>query len=290
MKASLAPKVVALGGGHGLATTLEALRLYAGHITAVVSTADNGGSSGKLRKILSMPAPGDIRRCLVALSDASSLWKETFEYRFETGELEGHALGNLLIAGMTCVTQDFIVALKEVSQLLHTAGDVFPATITPVSLKATLAEGFVEGQIAIAGASNIKNIFLVPADPKAPKEVIQAIQQADQVVIGPGSLYTSILATTIVPQISQALKETKAHIIYVCNLRPQSPETEGYDVASHVSALLSHGIEPDVVLCDSKALSFGEVSVPLVHNNIARENAEGHDVVGLAKVLQDLVK
>jgi uncharacterized cofD-like protein len=286
--------VVALGGGHGLAATLQAARRYAGDITAVVSVADDGGSSGRLREALGIPAPGDIRRCLVALAEPSSsprskLWAATFEHRFEAGELEGHAVGNLVIAGLAAAAGDFVAALDEAARLLGAAGRVLPATTSPVVLKATAAAGEVQGQVAVAQAGRIVEVGLVPPDPTPPQAVLDAVAAADQVVLGPGSLFTSVLAAAAVPAIRVALAATSARKVYVCNLRPQMPETEGYDVAAHVEALLAHGVDIDIVVCDPAAIEVGLLRTPCVARRLARADGLGHDPVELAAALVDLV-
>ena len=259
------PAVVALGGGHGLSATLRAARRYAGDITAIVSVADDGGSSGRLRSAVGIPAPGDLRRCLVALAD-DSLWADVFEHRFNAGELEGHAFGNLLIAALADYTGDFEAALYETGRLLGLEGRVFPATCEPVVLKAEVEGASVEGQVAVSKAGRISGVSLIPPDPPSPKGALEAIAGADQVVIGPGSLYTSVLAVVAVPAIREALAATHAYKVYVCNLRPQEPETSGFDVAAHVAALAAHGLQADVVLCHPGALPTGEVDVAVTHH------------------------
>lgn len=284
-------KVVALGGGHGLATSLRAARRYAGDITAVVSVADDGGSSGRLRQALGIEAPGDLRRCLVALAgDEESVLARAFEHRFEAGELEGHALGNILIAGLASATGDFQAALFEAGRLLGAVGTVHPATTSPVVLKGEAATGPVEGQVNVSEAGRISAVSLVPPDAEAPPEALEAILTADQVVLGPGSLFTSVLAVAVVPGIRDALDATPAQKVYVCNLHPQDPETTGYDAAAHVAALVAHGIEPDVGLGDSDArVTTGEVGIPWVDRPLARSDGLAHDPAKLAIALQELL-
>ena len=169
------PKVVALGGGSGLSVTLTALRRYADDITAIVSVADDGGSSGRLRKTLGIPAPGDLRRCLVALSDPSSVWAQTFELRFTDGDLDGHPLGNLVIAGLAAATGDFTAALEEAGRMLGTVGKVLPATTEPVVLVAEADSGAVAGEVAVAHAGRISAVGLVPREVHSPAAAIDAI-------------------------------------------------------------------------------------------------------------------
>jgi uncharacterized cofD-like protein len=285
------PKVVAVGGGHGTAVSLRALRRYASEITAVVSVADDGGSSGRLRQQLDVVALGDMRKCLVALADPSSVLARAFEHRFgETGDLAGHALGNLVLAGLVDATGDLVAGIDAAAELLGCAGRVVPATTEKVTLKAEADRGEVRGQVAVSAAGRIRRVSLVPGGSRAPKEATAALADADQVVIGPGSLYTSVLAAVAVPGIAEALAETRAQRVYVCNLFPQIPETEGYDVAAHVAALREHGVEVDVVLWDSAGgLAPGPAHQPLVDRPLAGANGLVHDPVRLAVVLSDLL-
>ncbi len=282
-------RVVALGGGHGLAATLTAARRYADDLCAIVSVADDGGSSGRLRAAFGIPPPGDLRKCLVALADPDSLWTSAFEHRFEAGELEGHAFGNLVLAGLAAATGDFERALAEAGRLLGAVGRVMPATVEPVVLKAVAGERSITGQALVANSEGITGVSLVPADPPAPDAALEALARADQVVIGPGSLFTSVLAVVAVPAVRDALATTPGHKVYVCNLRPQLPETAGYDVAAHVDALRAHGLEVDVVLCHPGGLPVGRLDVECVERPVARHDGLGHDPTLLAAALQDLL-
>jgi len=283
-------RVVAVGGGHGLAATLRAARRYADDITAIVAVADDGGSSGRLREAFDIPAPGDLRRCLVALADPSSVWASAFEHRFDSGELEGHALGNLIIAGLADATGDFIAALDEAGRLVGATGRVLPATCEPVVLKAHVGREEVEGQVAVQNSGPIGAVSLVPADAEPPPEALAALAAADQVVIGPGSLFTSVLAALVVPALRDALAATPARKVYVCNLREQWPETAGFDTAAHVEALRAHGVDVDVVLCHPGALPLGDVDVPVVERPVATAGGAAHDPERLAVALRDLVR
>ncbi|MGH9154788.1 MAG: gluconeogenesis factor YvcK family protein [Acidimicrobiales bacterium] len=283
------PRVVAIGGGHGLAATLGAARLYAGDICAVVSVADDGGSSGRLRDAFAIPAPGDLRRCLVALGDAGSVWGRAFEHRFDAGELEGHALGNLIIAGLAAAGGDFLGALDEAGRLVGAVGRVLPASSTPVVLKADANGGEVRGQVAVATAGRIASVSLVPPDAEAPPAAVAALAGADQIVLGPGSLFTSVLAAAIVPALRRAIAAAAAPTIYVCNLRPQDPETAGYDVAAHVDALRAHGVVPDMVLWDPVAIEPGTIGLPAVAADLSRPSGDGHDPGKLAGALAHLL-
>lgn len=284
-------KVVALGGGHGLATTLEAARRYAGELTAVVSVADDGGSSGRLREIAGIPAPGDLRRCLVALADDESPWAPAFEYRFPagSGDLEGHALGNLIIAGLANVTGDFAEALQLASGLLRTIGRVVPATADPVVLKAEVSGREVLGQVAVSETGDpISCVSIVPPDAPVPDEALEAIARADQVIIGPGSLYTSVLAVAVVPGILAALDARPGGRVYVCNLRPQHPETSGFGEADHLQAVLDHGVPVDVMVAARPEGPDEVLGVRVVRAGLERGDGLGHDPAGLAAVLSGL--
>ena len=284
-------RVVALGGGHGLAATLAAARRYADDLCAIVSVADDGGSSGRLRAAFGIPPPGDLRKCLVALADPSSLWTSAFEHRFDAGELEGHAFGNLVLAGLAASTGDFEEALAEAGRLLGAVGRVVPATVEPVVLKAVIrgAEDSITGQAAVAKTEGIAGVSLVPADARTPAAALAALAAADQVVLGPGSLFTSVLAVVAVPEVRDALAATRARKVYVCNLRPQIPETAGYDVAAHVRALREHGLEVDVVLCHPDSLPLGRLDVECRVRPVARSDGMGHDPGLLAAALEDLL-
>lgn len=260
----VAPRVVAVGGGHGLAASLRAARTYASSVTAVVSVADDGGSSGRLRAALGIPAPGDLRRCLVALADdPEGLWPRVFEHRFESGEMRGHAVGNLVIAGLAATTGSFTNALEEAGRLVGAAGRVLPATEATVVLKAESDRGEVEGQLAVSRQGRIRRVALVPPDPPGQSDAVAALRTADQIVLGPGSLYTSLLAALMVPAVKEAVAASAAPVVYVANLRPQVPETDGYSTDDCVRALRDHGIDPDhVVGPEEMAESGGEVHDP----------------------------
>jgi uncharacterized cofD-like protein len=282
------PHVVALGGGHGLATTLQAVRHFAGRVTAVVSVADDGGSSGRLRQIAGIPAPGDLRRCLVAMAAAESPWTKAFEYRFPSGDLEGHALGNLMIAGLANVTGDFGQALDLAAGLLGAVGRVLPATSVPVVLKADVAGTEVVGQVAVATSpGTISSVSTVPPDAPVPPEVLRTVAEADQVVMGPGSLFTSVLAVCVVPEIRAALAARTGGRIYVCNLRPQLPETAGFTAADHLEAVLGHGVPVDVMVAPP-ATPRRVNGVRVVSADLGRPDGSGHDPAKLASVLRML--
>ncbi|MGH9103989.1 MAG: gluconeogenesis factor YvcK family protein, partial [Acidimicrobiales bacterium] len=230
-----------------------------------------------------------LRKCLVALAEPRSTWAEAFEYRFAGGDLAGHALGNLLIAGLAAATGDFIGALTEAGRLVGATGTVLPATLEPVRLAGSAAGGAVVGQQALSRAGAIAGVSLVPPDPEPPAAAVEAILGADQVVLGPGSLFTSVLAVLAVPALTKAVGETGARVVYVANLRPQLPETAGFDVAAHVEALDVHGVRPDVVLCDTSCIQLGSPGVPHREVRLARPGSNAHDPTRLAAALADLV-
>jgi uncharacterized cofD-like protein len=293
--------VVALGGGHGLSASLRAVRRYAGPITAIVSVADDGGSSGALRaRMPDLPAPGDVRRCLGALAEEGSAFGRVLEHRFGEGELEGHALGNLLLVALSQELGSFSAAVDEVALRVGAVGRVLPATDGPVDLRgrrvqagADESTAQVSGQVAVQNASGLVEVCLEPCAPTSSPDVGAAIRGADQVVIGPGSLFTSVLAAAIVPAVKEALEETSARRIYVANLGPQDPETSGFTVADEVAALGRHGIPVDVVVADpAREVADGGGSGPsvaVVSASVAATPGRVHDPGLLADVLAKLL-
>jgi uncharacterized cofD-like protein len=282
---------------------LRAAREYAGSITAIVSVADDGGSSGRLRRDLGVPPPGDIRRCLVALAGEDTVWAQAFEHRFTGGELDGHALGNLVLVGLAETTGSFPAALAEAGRLLGAVGRVYPATVEPVVLKAELvsagpdgvAGGSVEGQAAVANSHGIRRVELVPADAAAPNAALEAIAAADQVVLAPGSLYTSVMPVLCVPDIRTAVAGTRARVVQVANLRPQLPETAGLDGTDHLEAVLAHGARVDTFLYEEGGILVVDLArirsqgVEPVGAALARADGLVHDPRQLAKALQALL-
>ncbi|MDQ2816670.1 MAG: YvcK family protein [Candidatus Eremiobacteraeota bacterium] len=234
-------RVVAIGGGTGLSTLLRGLKQYTPNLTAVVTVTDDGGSSGRLRTELGLPPPGDIRNCLVALADSESMMTDLFQYRFNEGDaLGGHSFGNLFIAAMCGIAGDFDRAVKESSRVLAIKGRVLPATLENVALEATLADGqVVRGETSVSRSNSpIKSVRLVPAHCEPLPEVIEAIEQADLVVFGPGSLYTSIMPNVMVAGVAEALERSQAVKVYVCNIMTQPGETDGMSASDHVRALI----------------------------------------------------
>ena len=234
------PKIVAIGGGTGLSTLLRGLKQYSSNITAIVTVADDGGSSGRLRREMGILPPGDIRNCIAALADEEKLLTELFQYRFHTGDgLSGHSFGNLFISAMTEITGDLEQAIDASAKVLAIRGKVLPATLTDVSLWAKLADGrIIEGESKITEAmGQIRQIGCHPADPVALPAALAAIKEADYIIIGPGSLYTSIIPNLLVPAIRQALAEVTVPRVYVCNIMTQPGETDNYSVADHIRAI-----------------------------------------------------
>jgi uncharacterized cofD-like protein len=258
MQLGRGPRVVAIGGGTGLSTLLRGLKEHTSNITAIVTVADDGGSSGRIREQLKLLPPGDIRQCIAALADAEPLVTQLFQYRFEKGsDLEGHSFGNLFIAAMAGVTGSFERAVQESSRVLAVRGRILPSTLEDVTLWAELADNTtVAGESRIpASGCPIKRVFLSPAGVAAYPEAVQAILTADLVVVGPGSLYTSILPNLLVKDIARALMVTSAPVVYVANIATQPGETLGYYLQDHVKAICEHvGFEPfDYVLVNNSA-------------------------------------
>ena len=243
------PRIVAIGGGTGLSVLLRGLKTHTDNLTAIISVADDGGSSGRLRRELGVLPPGDFRNCLVALSEEESLLAELFQYRFDQGNgLAGHSFGNLFIAAMSNVTKSFDRALYESSRVLAIQGQIVPATVANLSLSADLKDGIrVTGESSITEhGGDINRLFIDPPDAGAYPMAVEAIEQAQLLVIGPGSLYTSILPNLLVSGISPAIKGAECSKIYVCNVATGRGETMGYAVADHLAALQRHTF-PEVV-------------------------------------------
>ena len=241
------PRVVIIGGGTGLPVLLRGLKHYPVDITAIVTVADDGGSSGRLRDELNIPPPGDVRNVLAALSEVEPLIEEMFQHRFKSSnELSGHSLGNLILAAMTSITGDFMYAIQEMSKVLNVHGNVLPAANQSVVLHAELEDGTIisgESKIPFSG-KRIKRVFLTPDTIQPLPETIQAIRNADLIIIGPGSLYTSILPNLLVPQIGQEVCEAKAKKVYICNIMTQAGETHDFTASDHVNAIYDHMGKP----------------------------------------------
>lgn len=239
-------KIVTIGGGTGNSILLRGVKNFTSNITTIVTVADDGGGSGVLREDLGMLPPGDIRNCLVALANTEPIMEKLINYRFSNGQLKGQSLGNLLIAAMNDICGDFNEAIKEISNVLAITGKVLPMTLDNVKLFAELEDGStIEGESNITflnrkNGGKIKRVFTSPKLLLPLKESIDSIMDADIVLLGPGSLYTSIIPNLLVKDISQALQETKADVVYILNIMTQPGETNGYSVTDHVNAIIYH--------------------------------------------------
>lgn len=282
------PRVVALGGGHGLAATLRAARSYAGSLAGVVSIGDDGGSSGRLRHELQVAPPGDVRRCLSALATDDSLLARSLEHRFVEGTLQGHPIGNLLLIGLAKVAGDLQTAIDEVGRLVGAAGRIFPASEVPVTLIADSNRGTLAGQVTIERADGIRNLRFDPADPPTSEAAVRAVREADQVLMGPGSLFTSVLATTVVPGIRQALHDSGAMRVFVANVANEKGDARGFGLAEHVDALLDHGVPVDIVLTTPGSRGSRPLPVPIVEADLASADGWSHDPELLGHALADL--
>lgn len=246
------PQIVAIGGGHGLSTMLRGLKRYSRNITAIVTVADDGGGSGMLREELGMLPPGDIRNCILALANTEPTMKKLLNYRFTEGSLTGQSFGNLFLAAMTGISSSFEEAVHKMGDVLAITGKVLPVTEEDVRLEAEFDNGIRclgESKIFYAKKNQncrIKQVRLVPEQPKALPDSLRAIEQADLIIMGPGSLYTSIIPNFLVEGISAAVARSRAKKIYVMNIMTQDGETEGYTGSDHLRALLSHG-QPGIV-------------------------------------------
>jgi len=237
------PNIVVVGGGTGLSVLLRGLKQYTSNVTAIVTVADDGGSSGRLREELGIIPPGDLRNCLVALADTEPLMEKLFQHRFGgQGELKGHSFGNLFIAAMCEVLGDFDQAIKASSKVLAVRGQVLPSTLQAVRLYAEYIDGSVtQGECHIPEVGKpIKRVYIEPEKIEPPTEAVEALLDADAIVLGPGSLYTSVLPNLLVQGIAEAVKKSSALKIYVCNVMTQPGETAGYTASEHVRAILEH--------------------------------------------------
>lgn len=268
-------RIVAMGGGTGLATMLRGLKEYSSNITAIVTMADDGGSSGRLREDGMLP-PGDLRNCLAALAETESLMEQLFQHRFSgLGTLKGHSLGNLIVAAFFEQTGNFESAVRAAAKVLAVRGQVLPSTLDDVRLGAVVKGGEeVLGQSEIMQRENIERVFLIPETPRAMAGAVQAIRDAELIIIGPGSLYTSILPNLLVPEIAAAIKASHAPKVFVCNVMTQPGETAGYSAADHVRAIVRH-------------LGQGVITHVLVNSGhvpsevLSRYQSKGADVVSV---------
>lgn len=237
------PKIVVLGGGTGMPVLLRGLKVYPIDLTTIVTVADDGGSTGKLRQNIKTPAPGDIRNVIAALSNVDDELNELFQHRFQVANgLSGHSLGNIVLVAMSSLTGDFYSAVQKVSDMFNVKGKVYPIVNESVTLHAEMEDGTIvtgESKIPLVN-KKIERVFLTPNDLRPIPEVIQSILEADVIVISPGSLYTSILPNLIINDVGKALNETEAKVVYVCNIMTQKGETNNYSAADHVQAIYNH--------------------------------------------------
>ena len=307
------PRIVAMGGGTGLSTLLRGLKGYSANITAVVAVADDGGSSGQLRQQLGIVPPGDIRNCIAALADAEPLMTQLMQYRFPAGSgLDNHAFGNLFIAAMTAVTGDFEEAVRESNRVLAVRGQVLPVTSVPLNLSAQMASGkTLHGQVGISGSDErIQRVFIEPADVRANVEALERILEAEMIVIGPGSLFSSVLPNLLIADVRDALSAAQGIIVYVCNVATQVGETAGMSASEHLRALFDHvGDElVDYVIINRNAAArppegwraqpvdvdvrrLEELPVVIVEEDVIDlANAHRHDPAKLATALMRLLQ
>ncbi len=236
------PRITVIGGGTGLAVMLRGLKEYTSNITAIVSVTDDGGSSGRLRDEYGITPPGDLRNCLVALADKESSMEKLFDYRFQEGQLAGHNLGNLLIMAMADLSGSFEMAIKEVSKVLAIRGQVLPSTLDHLILAAELQDGsIVMGESVISQSSKpIKRVFMIPGSCSPGPDAVEAIMEADAVILGPGSLYTSVIPNLLIPGVAEAIQKTSALKVYICNVMTQPGETPNYTASEHLKAIYQH--------------------------------------------------
>ncbi|WP_128896137.1 gluconeogenesis factor YvcK family protein [Longirhabdus pacifica] len=267
--------IVVIGGGTGLSVMLRGLKQHNFDISAIVTVADDGGSSGRLRSEMKIPPPGDIRNVISALADVEPMMSQLLQYRFKNGNgLSGHSLGNLILAAMNDITGDFVTGIKQLSRVFAVKGRVLPAANQAMVLKAEMVDGtIVEGESNIPKAGKkIKRVFIEPADLEPLQEALDVLHEADGIVIGPGSLYTSILPNLMVPKIASAVKNSKAKKIFVCNVMTQPGETDNYTVSHHVNAVHEH---IGSSLFDYVIVNEGNVSSDILH----QYEAKGSSVV-----------
>ncbi|TDT63730.1 gluconeogenesis factor YvcK family protein [Fonticella tunisiensis] len=291
------PRIVAIGGGTGLSTMLRGLKEYTTNITAIVTVADDGGGSGVLRKNLGMLPPGDIRNCLVAMAHTEPLMEELMQYRFKSdGDLSGQSFGNLFIAAMTGISSNFEEAIKKMSDVLAVKGRVYPVTLDDVKLYAKLSDGsVVKGESfipeeAIKRGAKIEKVYLEPLNPKPLEDALFEIDNADCIIMGPGSLYTSVLPNLVIKEVAERVKKSKAPKVYVSNIMTQPGETDGYKLSDHIKALEKHCGE----LIDYVIANNGTIPEPYFEKyradgqnmvEIDKENVRG----GISIIEEDLV-
>ncbi len=268
-------KIVAIGGGTGLSTMLRGLKKYSSRITAVVTMADDGGSSGELREHGMLP-PGDLRNCIAALAESEPLMVSLFQHRFESGPFKGHPVGNIILTAMVEIEDDYEKAVQSTSKVLAIRGRVLPSTVENIRMGATLSDNTeVLGQKNIGKAGHIERVFLIPDSPRALPAVIEAIEDAEVIIIGPGSLFTSLIPNLLVPDIARAIKSSKAPKIYVCNVMTQPGETSSFKASDHVAAIIRH-------------IGSGVITHALVNNgHVKPKMLEKYEAVGAEYVEPD---
>lgn len=294
-------KIVTIGGGTGNSILLRGVKNFTSNITTIVTVADDGGGSGVLREDLGMLPPGDIRNCLVALANTEPIMEKLINYRFSNGQLKGQSLGNLLIAAMNDICGDFNEAIKEISNVLAITGKVLPMTLDNVKLFAELEDGStIEGESNITflnrkNGGKIKRVYTSPKLLLPLKESIDSIMDADIVILGPGSLYTSIIPNLLVTDISKALKETKAEVVYVLNIMTQPGETNGYNVTDHVVAIIDHANSNiiDKIVVNSKEVDkYAKYRYKSIENStpiyITDEDRENMEKLGIEIIEADI--
>ena len=283
------PHVVAIGGGTGLSVLLRGLKKHTQEITAIIGAADDGGSSGRLRREMGIIPPGDFRSCIVALSDEDSILKDLFQYRFpEESELKGHSFGNLFIAAMTDIADSFEDALAESSRILSVTGKVVPATTENISLSVRLKDGqLINGESRVKdGLSEIAELIIDPPNPQASQAAINAINNAELIIIGPGSLYTSILPNLLVPSIVNAITKSKAVKYYICNVATEIGETQNFTVGKHIDVLesyLGQGVL-DVIIANN---NIGDIGNEYLGESVQMNNTKTTHVIEAADLLDE---
>jgi len=283
-----APTVVALGGGHGLAATLRAVRRYAGTLTGVVSVGDDGGSSGRLRADFGVAPPGDVRRCISALATDDTLLRTSLEYRFAEGPLTGHPIGNLLLAGLAIASGSFQDAIDELCRLVDCEGSIVAATTVPVRLLADSDQGIITGQVTIERVTGIRNLRFEPTDPPVADAAIKAIEQADQIIIGPGSLFTSVLASVVVPGLLPVFQRATGQRVFVANVANERAMARGFGLGEHLATMSDHGVEVDVVVADKSTIGGDVEGYDIRWADVAAEDGWSHDPDKLGTVLGEI--
>lgn len=269
-------KVVVIGGGTGLSTMLRGLKQYTSHITAIVTVGDDGGGSGKLREDLGMLPPGDIRNCILALADTEPLMEDLLQYRFTEGSLKRQCFGNLFLAAMAGISENFEDAVQKMSSVLAVKGKVLPVTLDDMKLIAELENGeIIEGESKIPSEvivrnTRIKKIAIKPIDAKPLEEAIKAINNADVIIMGPGSLYTSIIPNLLVKGIPEAICKSPAKKVYISNVMTQPGETDGFKVSNHLKVLMDYGVAENI----DYVIANNGIIPPDIKEKYAKENAE----------------